>query len=134
MADPSNPYPPHVHFELARERNRIAADRSLLAWIRSSLIFISVGFGLERSLTALSVKLGVELDSMTLVKLVGTAFIGLGTFTIVMAALDYHQEMQRLRQDDYTYIPRRSLGMTSASFLLAIAVIAFIGIYWQALA
>ena len=34
--------------ELARERNREAADRTLLAWIRTSLAMISLGFGIER--------------------------------------------------------------------------------------
>ena len=34
--------------ELARERNREAADRTLLAWIRTSLAMISFGFGIER--------------------------------------------------------------------------------------
>ena len=34
--------------ELARERNREAADRTLLAWIRTSLAMISLGFAIER--------------------------------------------------------------------------------------
>ena len=34
--------------ELARERNREAVDRTLLAWIRTSLALISFGFGIER--------------------------------------------------------------------------------------
>ena len=34
--------------ELARERNREAADRTLLAWIRTSLAMTSLGFGIER--------------------------------------------------------------------------------------
>ena len=34
--------------ELARERNREAADRTLLAWVRTSLAMISLGFGIER--------------------------------------------------------------------------------------
>ncbi len=31
-----------------RERNREAADRTLLAWVRTSLAMISLGFGIER--------------------------------------------------------------------------------------
>ena len=34
--------------ELARERNREAADRTLLAWIRTRLAVISFGFGIGR--------------------------------------------------------------------------------------
>ena len=40
--------PPVLANELARERNREAADRTLLAWIRTSLAMISLGFGIER--------------------------------------------------------------------------------------
>lgn len=32
-----NPYPPNPQPELARERNRIAADRTLLSFVRSSV-------------------------------------------------------------------------------------------------
>ena len=134
MNQPNSPYPPNVQFELAKERNRIAADRSLLAWIRSSLTFIGVGFGLDRSLTALSARLGVELTSMLFIKLVGIAFVCLGTFVVVMAALDYRQEIHRLQQDDYTYSPRPSLGMMTAWILIVIAAFAFAGIYYESLA
>ena len=34
--------------ELARERNRAAADRTLLAWIRTALSLIGFGFGIDR--------------------------------------------------------------------------------------
>ena len=132
MSESTSPYPPNVQYELARERNRIAADRTLLAWIRSSIMLIGVGVGLERSLTALGAKLGVELTSITFVKLVGIAFIGLGTFAVIVAAIDYRQEMQRLTKDEYTYIPRASLGMITAWILVAIAGFAFVGILWQA--
>jgi len=34
--------------ELARERNRAAADRTLMAWIRTTLAMISFGFGVGK--------------------------------------------------------------------------------------
>ena len=42
MHDPSS----SITNELARDRNRQAADRTLLAWIRTSLAMISLGFGI----------------------------------------------------------------------------------------
>ncbi|MGK7911377.1 MAG: YidH family protein [Synechococcus sp.] len=132
MLESTSPYPPNVQYELARERNRIAADRTLLAWIRSSILQIGFGIGLERSLTALASNLGVTSISLTFVKLVGTAFVGLGSYAIIMAAIDYRQEIQRLTQEDYTYVPRKSLGMTTAVVLVVIAVFSFLGILWQA--
>jgi uncharacterized membrane protein YidH (DUF202 family) len=40
--------------ELAKERNRAAAERTLMAWIRTSLSLISFGFGIDRVVTALN--------------------------------------------------------------------------------
>ena len=34
--------------ELARERNRAAADRTLMAWIRTSIAMIGFGFGVGK--------------------------------------------------------------------------------------
>jgi putative membrane protein len=39
--------------ELARERNRAAADRTLMAWIRTALAMIGFGFGVGKLYDAL---------------------------------------------------------------------------------
>jgi len=39
--------------ELAKQRNRGAADRTLMAWIRTCLSLISFGFGLDEILGAI---------------------------------------------------------------------------------
>ena len=39
---------------LARQRNRDAAERTLMAWIRTCLSLISFGFGLDKIVAAIS--------------------------------------------------------------------------------
>ena len=42
------PVAPNLANELARERNREAAERTLMAWIRTALSLIGFGFGIGK--------------------------------------------------------------------------------------
>ena len=42
------PLAPNLANELARERNREAAERTLMAWIRTALALIGFGFGIGK--------------------------------------------------------------------------------------
>ena len=42
------PLAPNLANELARERNREAAERTLMAWIRTALSLIGFGFGIGK--------------------------------------------------------------------------------------
>ncbi len=43
-----NTQKPKVATELARERSRQAADRTLMAWVRTALSLIGFGFGIAQ--------------------------------------------------------------------------------------
>ncbi|MBD2259448.1 DUF202 domain-containing protein [Pseudanabaena sp. FACHB-2040] len=118
--------------ELARERNRVAAERTLLAWIRTSTILISFGFGIDQGAVALQARFSETINPVRLGYSLGLTFVGLGTFTVIMAALDHCQEMQRLQQPEYQYASRPPLGATVAVALLVIGIGAFVGIALKA--
>jgi putative membrane protein len=40
--------------ELAKERNQAAAERTMMAWIRTNLSLISFGFGLDKIIAAIN--------------------------------------------------------------------------------
>ncbi len=117
-----NPYPPNVQAELARERNHIAADRSLLSFIRNSVTLISAGVGINQIVTTLTPSapfMGLWIYGLTL------ALIGLGVINLFLAIVDYRGEMKRLKQPEYYFTPRWSLGGVTGWVLFIVGLIAF---------
>jgi putative membrane protein len=122
MSDPSPlSKPPDFQTELAKERNHVAANRTLLAWIRVSIALIGIGFGVNDIVSRL---LGGndEHHLMGFTRLFSLAMIALGVVSVSMAVLDYRGEMNRLRQSDYAYTPRFPLGLMVGGMLVIISL------------
>jgi putative membrane protein len=93
--------------ELARERNREAADRTLLAWIRTSLAMISLGFGIERlGQAALSFDGKVSGFSPLKTQVFGAALIVLGMTATLAGMWEHRHMLTAIRSDDYRYSDR----------------------------
>lgn len=134
MNDPTSPKPVNLQAELAKERNRAAAERTLMAWIRTSLALISFGFGIESIVSAIrSLQIAKTIDPIRFSQILGLAFVGLGTYAMIMAAIEHQQELRHIqRQADYLYTPRRSLALTIAIGLVGIGIYAFVSILIRA--
>jgi putative membrane protein len=117
--------------ELARERNRIAADRTLLAWVRLSLTLIGIGFGIDQTVTLLYSKIVDVINPYRLSHLLGLLLVGLGVYALILAMVDYRGELHRLQQPEYRFTPRYRLGETVAIALMAIAMLTFATILWR---
>jgi putative membrane protein len=93
--------------ELARERNREAADRTLLAWIRTSLAMISLGFGIERlGQAALSFDGRVSGFSPLKTQVFGASLIVLGMAATLAGMWEHRLMLTAIRSDDYRYSDR----------------------------
>lgn len=132
---PSPPKPPNIQAELAKERNRAAAERTLMAWIRTSLSLIGFGFGIESIVNAITSFQAVrDLNRIRFSRLFGLSFIALGIYALVSAAIEHRQQLREIqRNTDYVYKSRRSLGLTVATGLICIGAFAFIAIIWKAI-
>jgi len=113
--------------ELARERNREAADRTLLAWIRTSLAMISLGFGIERlGQAALSLDGKMAGFSPLKTRVFGTALIVLGIAATLAGMWEHRRMLAAISHDDYRYADRPPIArfMGWALVLVGIAALA----------
>ncbi|MGF1518476.1 MAG: YidH family protein [Nodosilinea sp.] len=109
--------------ELARERNHLAADRSLLSFVRSSLTLIGIGVGIDQVVSAIA-PAGHFIDIWAYG--LSLLLLGLGVVALGLAIHDYQGEMQRLKAPVYRYTPRPALGSTTSLVVLVVGTLAFV--------
>ncbi|MDA0672979.1 MAG: DUF202 domain-containing protein [Cyanobacteria bacterium] len=119
---------PNPATELAKERNRAAEERTLMAWIRTCLALISFGFGIERILSVLHQGAGEAAAPLRLSRILGLSFVALGTGAMVAATVDHQHQLQRIRRNDLLYKARRSPSLVVAVVLAGLGCVAFVGI------
>ena len=115
--------------ELARERNRAAADRTLMAWIRTALAMIGFGFGVGKLYDALE-KANPEgvSDPLYSAQIVGEALIALGVLGLLAAVIQHWKILKKIENEQFVYRSPRALPMIVFILLLLIGVFAFISI------
>ena len=111
--------------ELARERNREAADRTLLAWIRTSLALISFGFGIER-LGQAAVDLDGRLAGFSVRKtwVAGAALIVLGIVATLAGIWEHRQVLRTISDAVYRYADRPPIAQYMGYALVAVGLAA----------
>lgn len=111
--------------ELARERNREAADRTLLAWVRTSLAMISLGFGIERLGQAAVAFDGRMIGFSPLkTRLFGAALIALGIAATLAGMWEHRQVLAAVDRDDYLYTNRPPIARYMGVALVVIGMAA----------
>ena len=115
--------------ELARERNRAAADRTLMAWIRTALAMIGFGFGVGKLYDALEQANPDQVsDPLHSAFIVGEALIVLGVLGLLAAVIQHWQLLRKIEDEQFVYRSPRALPMIVATLLLLIGVFAFVSI------
>ena len=115
--------------ELARERNRAAADRTLMAWIRTALAMIGFGFGVGKLYEALQ-KANPDrvTDTLNSAYIVGEALIALGVIGLLAAVIQHWKILKKIEDELFVYRSPRALPMIVSIILLMIGVFAFVSI------
>ena len=120
----------NVSNELAKERTREAADRTLMAWIRTCLSLIGFGFGIAKFRDIL-VEGGLirrTPEHLNSTMIFGLSFIFLGVFGLLAAVIQHSRILHHLKFEDFQYTGFRPVVMVTAILLLLIGLFAFISI------
>jgi putative membrane protein len=116
----------NLNNELAKERNRAAAERTMMAWIRTCLSLISFGFGLDKIIGAINRSRfdGSAHASMS-VRLVAIGFVLIGILAMAAATRQHLRMLKLIRRDDFVYVDQRSITVFTAIALTIIGIAAF---------
>ncbi|MGB5241946.1 MAG: DUF202 domain-containing protein [Prochlorococcaceae cyanobacterium] len=116
----------NLNNELAKERNRAAAERTMMAWIRTCLSLISFGFGLDKIIGAINrSRFGGSDHASLSVRLVAIGFVLIGILAMAAATRQHLRTLKLIRRDDFVYVDQRSITVFTAIALTIIGIVAF---------
>ncbi|MFM2064469.1 MAG: hypothetical protein RLZZ507_4140 [Cyanobacteriota bacterium] len=119
--------------ELAKYRSRAAADRTLMAWIRTCLSLIGFGFGIPTIVRAIeNTRLSHHLNSVRFSVIVGLSFIVTGMLGMVLGLREHGRLLKQIQNNRYTYETSHSAEIIGVA-LLVIGLVSFIGVLIRAM-
>lgn len=110
----------------------MAADRSLMAWVRTGLSLISFGFTIYKFLDMSREQLiatGKQLGPVSSPEMVGLFMIGMGILSLVFGTIENVTTIKSLRKQHPVSHARYALLM--AAFLTIFGIVIFFGIILQ---
>ena len=111
--------------DLGAMRTMMAADRTLMAWIRTALSLLSFGFAIYKIMQEVE-KSGKALSDQT-PRNIGLVFGITGTTAMIMGTMEYWQTLHELRRDTHFWYFRpaliMSLLMSVAGFVLIFGIL-----------
>ena len=98
-----HPKETNVSTELAKERTREAADRTLMAWIRTCLSLIGFGFGIAkfRDILVEAGRIPRAGEHIHSTLIFGLSFISLGIFGLLAAVVQHWRILQHIKFGEF---------------------------------
>ncbi len=84
---------------LALDRTRLAAERTLMAWVRTALSMIGFGFTIYKFLQVVQEQSTLPVLRPQAPRNLGLMLVGIGTFAVIIACVQHWQYVTKLRPD-----------------------------------
>jgi putative membrane protein len=107
MSDMPPPQLVNTTNELARERNRAAAERTLNAW--TGICLSLIGFGVAFDQIGRSLRRQATVTTAT-PALVGIGFVGVGVLLLGLALVQHRLALSAIEQQNYVLLPIQTLN------------------------
>lgn len=106
--------------ELAKERNRAAAERTITSWIQNCLGLIGFGVAVDEIALALDSRSadGTRLITSDVAYPIGYMFILLGIGLLVFAMVQHYLAVQSIKREDYVFLPSRPMNVLATSTVI----------------
>ncbi len=113
--------------ELAKERNRAAAERTLNAWVGNCLSLIGLGVAVDQISRSLQQRFphSGAVTAQT-AHLTGMVLIGISLILLVMALIQHHLAVKSIEQADYLL---RSVNALNRVVMAGILLLGLAGIF-----
>jgi putative membrane protein len=120
----------NVNTKLAYDRTRLAYERTLMAWVRTATSLISFGFTIYKFFHEFhKAPEGAVRQGLFGAREFGLLMIIIGVVVLVLATVQHHLEMRRLRAQGAEY--QRSLSMILASLISVLGVLALLAVIFR---
>ena len=113
--------------ELAKERNRAAAQRTINAWIGNCLSFIGIGVAIDQISRALRQRFpdGDPLMTETAAHVTSMMFIGVGLALLFLALMQHQLEIKSIEREDYVLLSVKALNRIVVAAILLTGFLGF---------
>ena len=100
--------------ELAKERNRKAAERTLTSWIQNCLALIGFGTAFDSIFDAVNHSFPHNSSAINtqVAHIIGLSAIGWGIFLLILVLIGYRTEIQSLERSDYLDRPLQFFNLS----------------------
>lgn len=125
MTDQPSDQPLDANTRLAAGRNRLALERTLMAWTRTATSLIAFGFTIYQGFQYLD-ESGRLADPFISPQLVGAVMVVIGITALILAWVQHRQEFAALQAD---FGPQRySIASIVAAMIAGLGVLALLAI------